>query len=104
MDIFSKDGGRDAFFRLLKDADILIENLRGGSFAKQVVTDGVLWWITPPKLVIIHVSYPHISGNTPLTFSDSYPVDDFFLDVHMNPLHFVYSSPFSFLGEIVPQW
>jgi L-carnitine CoA-transferase len=46
---------REVFFTLLKDADILIESNRGGTFAKKGLTDEVLWEANP-KLVIVHVS------------------------------------------------
>lgn len=50
-----KGEGREVFFRLIKDADILIESSKGPTWAKRGMTDEVLWEHNP-KLVIVHVS------------------------------------------------
>jgi L-carnitine CoA-transferase len=47
--------GREALLRLVKDADILLESSKGGTWAKRGLTDQVLWEVNP-RLVIVHVS------------------------------------------------
>lgn len=47
--------GREVLFRLLADADILVESSRGGTWEKWGLTDEVLWEVNP-KLVIVHIS------------------------------------------------
>ncbi len=47
--------GREAFLRLMKETDILIENYRGGMFAGWHLSDEELWEVNP-ALVIVHVS------------------------------------------------
>jgi L-carnitine CoA-transferase len=47
--------GKQVLFRLLKDADILVESGRGGTWTKWGLTDEVLWEANP-KLVIVHIS------------------------------------------------
>lgn len=47
--------GKEIFLRLIAKTDILIENYRGGQFAKWGLTDEALWEVNP-KLVITHVS------------------------------------------------
>ena len=51
-----KEGeGREYFFKLLKDADILMDGFRGGQMAKWGMPDEVLWEVNP-KLTIVHIS------------------------------------------------
>jgi len=45
-----------------------------------------------------------IAGDAALAFLFSQSVDDFGVDVHVNPLHVWCSSPKVVLGEILPQW
>lgn len=52
--VFAEEG-REILKRLLKDADIFIEASPGGTWAKQGLSDEVLWQINP-KLVIVHIS------------------------------------------------
>jgi L-carnitine CoA-transferase len=47
--------GREVLFTLIKDADILIESNRGGTFERKGLSDEVLWEVNP-KLIIVHVS------------------------------------------------
>lgn len=47
--------GKEVFLKLLKDADIFIENSKGGQYAGWGLTDEVLWEANP-ALVIVHVS------------------------------------------------
>lgn len=47
--------GKEILFKLLQDADILIESSKAGSWDKWGLTDDVLWDINP-DLVIVHVS------------------------------------------------
>ncbi|MDR1430622.1 MAG: CoA transferase [Propionibacteriaceae bacterium] len=47
--------GKQVLARLLKDADILVESGRGGTWEKWGLGDEVLWQINP-KLVIVHIS------------------------------------------------
>ncbi|MDR1710546.1 MAG: CoA transferase [Propionibacteriaceae bacterium] len=49
------DEGKQVLARLLKDADILVESGRGGTWAKWGLDDEALWQINP-KLVIVHIS------------------------------------------------
>lgn len=48
-------GGRRILARLLEKCDLLVENSKGGTWAKWGLTDDVLWKINP-KLVIAHIS------------------------------------------------
>jgi L-carnitine CoA-transferase len=52
---WTKPEAREAFLRIVKTSDILIESNRGGYFAGKGFTDEVLWEVNP-KLVIVHVS------------------------------------------------
>ena len=45
-----------------------------------------------------------ITGNASFTFPSSQAVYDFCVDIHVNPLHVLCSSPIVGLGEILPQW
>lgn len=54
LDVPSSEG-REVFLKLLKDADIFIENSKGGQYAKWGLTDEVLWEVNP-ALVIAHIS------------------------------------------------
>ncbi len=54
--------GREVLFRLIKDADILVESSRGGTWEKWGLTDDVLWEVNP-KLVIVHVSGFGLTGD-----------------------------------------
>ncbi len=54
LDAFSEEG-RKILFELLKDADVFLEASRGGTWAKQGITDEVLWEVNP-RLVIGHES------------------------------------------------
>ncbi len=47
--------GKEVLFRLLADADMLVESSRGGTWAGWGLTDEVLWQVKP-DLVIVHVS------------------------------------------------
>ncbi|MHB8074755.1 CoA transferase [Desulfosporosinus fructosivorans] len=47
--------GKEIFLKLIKDADIFIENGKAGAWNKRGLPDEVLWQ-TNPKLVITHVS------------------------------------------------
>lgn len=47
--------GKQVFLKLMAKTDILIENYKGGQFAKWGLTDEAMWAINP-KLVITHVS------------------------------------------------
>ncbi len=47
--------GREVLFKLLADADMLVESSRGGTWAAWGLTDEVLWQVKP-DLVIVHVS------------------------------------------------
>lgn len=54
--------GREVLFRLLADADILVESSRGGTWEKWGLTDEVLWEVNP-KLVIVHISGFGLTGD-----------------------------------------
>jgi L-carnitine CoA-transferase len=54
LDIPSPEG-REVLFRLIADADLLVESGRGGTWQKWGLTDEVLWEHNP-RLVIVHVS------------------------------------------------
>lgn len=54
MDV-RKGRGREAFFKLLEDTDILVEGFRGGQMEKWGMSDEALWEINP-RLVIAHIS------------------------------------------------
>lgn len=47
--------GREVLFDLVKDADILVESSKGGTWEKWGITDEVLWEANP-ALVILHIS------------------------------------------------
>lgn len=47
--------GKEIILKLVKDADILVESSKGGTWAKWGLTDEVLWEANP-ALVIVHVS------------------------------------------------
>ena len=51
----TKPKGREAFLRLIKETDILIESSKGGQWAGWGLSDEVLWEVNP-KLVIAHIS------------------------------------------------
>ena len=50
-----KPKGKEAFMKLMKETDILIESSRGGQWANWGLTDEVLWKANP-QLVIAHLS------------------------------------------------
>lgn len=54
LDIPSPEGRR-VLFRLLRDADILVESSRGGTWQKWGLADEVLWEVNP-ALVVVHIS------------------------------------------------
>ena len=54
MDV-RKGRGRELFFELLRDADMLVEGFRGGQMEKWDMSDETLWEINP-RLVIVHIS------------------------------------------------
>lgn len=54
LDIPSAEG-REVLFRMVKDAHILVESSKGGTWKKWGITDEVLWEKNP-ALVIVHVS------------------------------------------------
>ncbi|MDD5807238.1 MAG: CaiB/BaiF CoA-transferase family protein [Eggerthellales bacterium] len=54
MDV-RKGRGREIFFQLLKETDILVEGFRGGQMVKWDMSDETLWEVNP-KLVIVHIS------------------------------------------------
>ncbi|WIW89470.1 CoA transferase [Sphingobium sp. V4] len=47
--------GREIFARIIREADIFIENSKGGQYEKWGLTDEVLWQINP-RLIIAHLS------------------------------------------------
>lgn len=47
--------GREVFYRLVKEADVLVECNKGGSFEKWGLTDEFLWGLNK-ALVIVHIS------------------------------------------------
>ena len=49
------DEGKEVLFRLIKDADVLVESSKGGTWAKWGLTDEVLWEHNP-ALVILHIT------------------------------------------------
>ena len=49
------DEGKEVLFRLVKDADVLVESSKGGTWKKWGITDEVLWEHNP-ALVILHIS------------------------------------------------
>ena len=53
LDIPSQEG-RQVLFRMVKDAHILVESSKGGTWKKWGITDEVLWEHNP-ALVIVHV-------------------------------------------------
>lgn len=52
---FAEPEGKEIFFKLIKDADIFIENSKAGQWNKRGLGDDVLWQVNP-KLVISHVT------------------------------------------------
>lgn len=54
--------GRDVLFRLIADADMLVESSKGGTWEKWGLTDEVLWEHNP-RLVIVHVSGFGLTGD-----------------------------------------
>lgn len=54
--------GRGVLFRLLEEADILVESSRGGTWEKWGLTDEALWEVNP-KLVIVHISGFGLTGD-----------------------------------------
>jgi L-carnitine CoA-transferase len=54
--------GRAVLFRLIEDADLLVESSRGGTWAQWGLTDEVLWEVNP-RLVIVHISGFGLSGD-----------------------------------------
>ena len=49
------DEGREVFYRMIKEADVLVESNKGGTFEKWGMTDEFLWTLKK-DLVIIHIS------------------------------------------------
>ena len=47
--------GREILFRLLREADVFVENGKGGQFEKWGLDDETLWKVNP-RLIIAHVS------------------------------------------------
>lgn len=47
--------GKEILFKLIADADVLVESSKGGTWAKWGLTDDVLWEVNP-RLVILHIS------------------------------------------------
>jgi L-carnitine CoA-transferase len=56
------EAGREVLFRLLADADMLVESSRGGTWESWGLTDEVLWEVKP-DLVIVHISGFGLSGD-----------------------------------------
>ncbi|MGN0078511.1 MAG: CaiB/BaiF CoA transferase family protein, partial [Coriobacteriales bacterium] len=54
MDV-RKGRGRELFFELLRETDILVEGFRGGQMLKWGMSDETLWEVNP-RLVIVHIS------------------------------------------------
>ena len=54
MDV-RKGRGRELFFELVKEADMLVEGFRGGQMEKWDMSDETLWEVNP-ALVIVHIS------------------------------------------------
>ncbi len=61
LDIPSAEG-RKVLFRLIEDADILVESSRGGTWARWGLTDEVLWEVNP-RLVVVHISGFGLTGD-----------------------------------------
>lgn len=61
LDIPSEQGRR-VLFRLIADADMLVESSKGGTWASWGLTDEVLWEINP-RLVIVHISGFGLTGD-----------------------------------------
>lgn len=61
LDIPSEEGRR-VLFRLIEDADMLVESSKGGTWAKWGLTDEVLWEVNP-ALVIVHISGFGLTGH-----------------------------------------
>jgi len=53
--------GKEILLKLIKEADIFIENSKGGQYAKWGLTDEVLWEVNP-KLVIAHITGYGLTG------------------------------------------
>lgn len=49
------DEGKEILFRLIKDADVLVESSKGGTWEKWGLTDDILWSHNP-ALVILHIT------------------------------------------------
>ncbi|CDX03578.1 L-carnitine CoA-transferase [Desulfitobacterium sp. LBE] len=54
--------GREVFYKLIKEADIFIENSKGGQWKRWGITDETMWEVNP-KLVIVHVTGYGLSGD-----------------------------------------
>lgn len=61
LDIPSEQG-RQVLFRLIADADMLVESSKGGTWASWGLTDEVLWEVNP-RLVIVHISGFGLTGD-----------------------------------------
>nr|WP_295970103.1 L-carnitine CoA-transferase [uncultured Bacillus sp.] len=61
MNVFS-DEGREAFLKLIEDADIFVESSKGPSFARHGITDELLWEHNR-ALVIAHVTGWGLDGH-----------------------------------------
>lgn len=70
--------GKKIFFELLKTADIILDNFRGGHMAKWGLTDEVMFEVNP-KLVILHISGYGQNGDPAFVRRGSYdPVSQAF--------------------------
>ncbi|MGV8057832.1 MAG: L-carnitine CoA-transferase [Smithellaceae bacterium] len=58
----AKPEGKEAFLKLIKTADIFIENSKAGQWDRRGLSDEVLWGVNP-KLVISHVSGFGLTGD-----------------------------------------
>ena len=63
--------GRRILFSLLKDADVFIENSKGGQYEKWGLTDEIFWRVNP-RLVIAHMSGFGQSGDPSFVSRGSY--------------------------------
>ncbi|GEL46408.1 carnitine dehydratase [Cellulomonas hominis] len=61
LDIPSEQG-RQVLFRLIADADMLVESSKGGTWASWGLTDEVLWEVNP-RLVVVHISGFGLTGD-----------------------------------------
>lgn len=57
-----KEGGKEAFLRLMKETDIFLEASKGGQYEKWGLTDEVLWEANP-GLIIVHLSGFGLDGD-----------------------------------------